>query len=344
MFVLKCKACRCGKFDVFTIDRSMKVYKPISLKQVRRYSLKERKSKVESSKAAGIFPEGGTFKEFTDSLPDILAGRDLREVINSIVSARLNDRPVVLAMGAHPIKVGLSPLIIDLIQKGVITAVAANGAAVIHDFELSYTGETSEDVASELEGGTFGMAKETAVMINRAIKKGAGEGMGIGSAIGRMILKGKGFHNKRMSIFAEAYRHSIPATVHVAVGTDIIHMHPEASGEAIGKASLLDFRTLASVVSDLEGGVFVNLGSAVIMPEVFLKALTVARNLGNRVKDITTVTMDFNRHYRPMENVVRRPAASGGRGYYITGHHEIMFPLLAGAVKEELSAMRRQPM
>lgn len=315
----------------------MKTYKPLSLKLIRRYSLKDRKSKVEVSKAAGIFPEGGTFKEFMASLPDILAGRDIREVINAIVSARLKDRPVVLAMGAHPVKVGLSPLIIDLMQKGIITAIAANGATVIHDFELSYTGETSEDVASELEDGTFGMAKETAVMINRAIKSGAKEDIGLGSAIGRLILKGRGFHNRRMSIFSEAYRLSIPATVHVAIGTDIIHMHPEASGEAIGKTSLLDFRTLTSVVSDLEGGVFINLGSAVVMPEVFLKALTVARNLGHRVKDITTVTMDFNRHYRPMENVVRRPTASGGRGYYITGHHEIMFPLLAGAVKERLS-------
>ncbi|NOZ25233.1 MAG: DUF4277 domain-containing protein [Nitrospirae bacterium] len=315
----------------------MKTYKPISLRQVRRYSLEDRKSKVEASKAAGTFPEGGTFKDFIDSLPDFLAARDFREVVGSIVRARLNDRPVVLAMGAHPIKVGLSPLIIDLIQKGIITAIASNGAAVIHDFELSYRGETSEDVASELEDGTFGMAKETAVMINRAIRKGAGEGLGLGSAVGRMILNGRGFHNRRMSIFAEAYRHSVPVTVHVALGTDIIHMHPEADGEAIGKASLLDFRTLASVVADLEGGVFINLGSAVIMPEVFLKALTLARNLGHGVKEITTVTMDFNRHYRPMENVVRRPAASGGRGYYITGHHEIMFPLLAGAVKEELS-------
>lgn len=315
----------------------MKTYKPLSLKLIRRYSLKDRKSKVEASKVAGTFPEGGTFNEFMDSLPDILAGRDIREVIDAIVRARLNDRPVVLAMGAHPVKVGLSPLIIDLMQKGIITAIAANGATVIHDFELSYSGETSEDVASELEDGTFGMAKETAVMINSAIKSGAKENIGLGSAVGRLILKGRGFHNRRISIFSEAFRLSIPATVHVAIGTDIIHMHPEASGEAIGKTSLLDFRTLTSVISDLEGGVFINLGSAVVMPEVFLKALTVARNLGHRVKDITTVTMDFNRHYRPMENIVRRPTASGGRGYYITGHHEIMFPLLAGAVKERLS-------
>jgi len=330
----------CGKFDIFTLDRQMRPYGPISLKRIRRYSLEERKSKVEASKAAGTFREGGTFRDFIDSLPDFLAVRDFRDVVDSIVSARLNDRPVVLAMGAHPIKVGLSPLIIDLLRRELITAVAVNGAAVIHDFELSYRGETSEDVASELEDGTFGMAKETAVMINRAIRKGAGEGIGLGSAVGRMILKGRGFRNRGMSIFAEAYRLSVPVTVHVAVGTDIIHMHPEASGEAIGKASLLDFRTLASVVSDLDGGVFINLGSAVIMPEVFLKALTVARNLGHRVRNITTVTMDFNRHYRPMENVVRRPAASGGRGYYITGHHEIMFPLLAAAVKEEFLRRR----
>ncbi len=318
------------------MNRRCKGLRPLSFRRVRRYSLKERKSKVETSDMATPLPEGATFREFIDSLPGILAAGDLKEVVSAIVEARADDRPVVLAMGAHPVKVGLSPIIIDLLQRGIITAVATNGATVIHDFELACTGATSEDVARQLREGTFGMARETGAMINGAIKKGAAEGIGIGTAVGRLIHEGRNFPHRGRSIFSEAYRLSVPATVHVAIGTDIIHMHPEASGEAIGKASFLDFRTFASVVSGLEGGVFINLGSAVIMPEVFLKALSVARNLGHRVQEITTVTMDFNRQYRAMENVVRRPTSSGGRGYFITGHHEIMFPLLAAAVKERL--------
>ncbi len=313
---------------------SGKKYRPISLKKVRRYSLISRKSKVAAEKTAKPFNAGATFQEFIDSLPDILAASDLRSVISAIVKARKEDRPVVLAMGAHPIKVGLSPIIIDLIKSGVITAIATNGAAIIHDFEIAYSGHTSEDVAKELSDGSFGMAKETGVLLNRTIKQGAKRGQGLGMSVGEMISKGKRFKYKEMSIFATAYRLSIPATVHVAVGTDIIHMHPECDGGAIGQTSYYDFRLFASVVADLDRGVFINLGSAVLMPEVFLKALTIARNLGHRVDNITTVTMDFNRHYRPMVNVVQRPTMSGGRGYYLTGHHEIMFPLLAAAVKE----------
>jgi deoxyhypusine synthase len=314
----------------------MKRYRPVSLKNVRRYSLKERKSKVELSQIAGVLKGGTSLQEFINSLPDILAARDFKEIVKAIAEARRSGRPVILGMGAHPIKVGLSPLIIDLMEQGIITAIATHGATVVHDFELSYLGHTSEDVASELVDGTFGMAKETGAMINRAIRKGAEKGMGIGSAIGKFIAEGRQFPNKKMSIFAGAYRLSVPITVHVAIGTDIVHMHPEACGEAIGKASLTDFRILTSVIADLEGGVFINLGSAVIIPEVFLKAINLARNLGNRIENITTVTMDFNRHYRPMTNVVHRPTQSGGRGFYLTGHHEIMFPLLAAALKEVL--------
>ena len=313
-----------------------KKYRAISLRRLRRYSLSKRKSKVGVSGLAKSYQGGGSFKDFIDSLPGILAARDFREVVHAITEAVHRGRPVVLGMGAHPIKVGLSPVIIDLMQKGVIGAVATNGASVVHDFEIAYMGRTSEDVASELRDGSFGMAMETGRMINRAINKASERDAGLGEAVGEMILKGRAFPYKDLSILSEACRLSIPVTVHVAIGTDIIHMHPECSGEATGRASYRDFRIFASVVSDLQGGVFINLGSAVLIPEVFLKALTIARNLGNRVNDITTVTMDFTRHYRPMVNVVHRPTLSGGKGYYLTGHHEVMFPLLAAAVKDSL--------
>ncbi len=313
----------------------MKKYKPLSFRKVKRYSLKDRKSKVKVSQAGPIFEKGGTFAEFLETVPGILAGNDIIEVADSIIRARKNDRPVVLAMGAHPIKVGLSPIIIDLINIGIITAVAANGAVIIHDFELAYMGRTSEDVATELTHGTFGMAEETGKLINRAINKGTKKGHGIGRSIGECINGDKGFKNSKLSIFGAAYEKNIPATVHVAIGTDIIHMHPEANGSAIGEATMKDFKLLTSVVSDLEDGVFINLGSAVVMPEVFLKALTIARNLGNKVNKITTVTMDFLRQYRAMENVLRRPTMKGGRSYFITGHHEINLPLLAAIIKEK---------
>ena len=271
---------------------------------------------------------------FLGSLPSFLAASDLKAVVRAVVEARRNDRPVVLGMGAHPIKVGISPLIIDLMNRGVITAVAANGACIIHDFELSLSGRTSEDVAAELCTGRFGMAKETGRELNAAINRGVRKGFGIGRSVGEHLLK-SGSRLKVPSIFSEGFRLGIPVTAHIAVGTDIIHMHPQADGAMIGRGSLRDFRLLAAVIADLEGGVYINLGSAVIMPEVFLKALTVARNLGNTVSDITTVNMDFIQHYRPRENVLCRPTMTKGRSYALTGHHEIMFPLLAAAVIEE---------
>jgi hypothetical protein len=219
--------------------------------------------------------------------------------------------------------------------KSVITAIAANGACIVHDFELSSVGHTSEDVGKELCTGTFGMAAETGKYLNRAIKEGVRKGQGIGRSVGEAIQKSK-FGFGKMSIFASAYEFDIPATVHVAIGTDIIHMHPDADGAAVGEGSFIDFRLFTSVVSDLEGGVYINLGSAVIMPEVFLKALTIARNLGNRVDNITTVNMDFMQHYRPAVNVLRRPTMNKGACYALTGHHEIMFPLLAAAIIEEM--------
>jgi len=313
----------------------MKKYKPVSLKKTRTYSINKRKSKVSLSSAAEPFVKGEPFRTFLGKLPEILAAGDFKAVAKAVAGARKNNRPVILGMGAHPIKVGLSPIIIDLMDKGIVTAIAANGASIVHDFELAYAGHTSEDVGKELCTGSFGMASETGTYLNKAIKTGIKQGHGIGKSVGGMIQRSR-FPFKDKSIFAGAYRLDIPATVHVAIGTDIIHMHPEADGSAIGEGSFTDFRLLISVVSDLEGGVYINLGSAVILPEVFLKALTVARNLGSKVENITTVNMDFIQHYRPRMNVLQRPTIGKGSSYALTGHHEIMFPLLAAAIIEEI--------
>jgi deoxyhypusine synthase len=312
-----------------------KKYKPISVKNVKSCRLQSRKSKVELDKVGKPFA-GGSFGEFVNNLPDILAARDFKAVVDAIVKARKKDRPVILGMGAHPIKVGLSPVIIDLIERNMITAVAMNGACIVHDYELSLTGHTSEDVDVELCRGTFGMAEETGKGLNRIIKNGVKKGYGIVEAVGRHILKSRAPY-KQLSILSAAARRNIPATVHVAIGTDIIHMHPEASGASIGEGSLRDFKLFSSVVADLKGGVYINLGSAVIMPEVFLKAIAVTRNLKHNVKNFVTVNMDFIQHYRCRENVLRRPVLSGGQSFALTGHHEIMFPLLAAAVREKIN-------
>jgi hypothetical protein len=314
----------------------MKKYKPVSLKSVKTYPLCTRKSKESAKTFAGIHTKGDTLQTFIDKLPDSLAAKDFRHIVSAIVSARHNKRPVILGMGAHPVKLGLSPVVVDLMNKGIITAIATNGACAIHDFEIALAGHTSEDVGPELCKGTFGMAQETGRGLNQAINRGVRKGLGIGRSVGECINRGKfGFKDK--SIFAAASKLNIPLTVHVGIGTDIIHMHPEADGASIGKGSMNDFRLFAAVISDLEGGVYINLGSAVILPEVFLKALNVARNLGNKVADFTTVNMDFIQHYRPGQNVLKRPTIMAGRSYALTGHHEIMFPLLAAAVLEGLS-------
>ncbi len=313
----------------------MKKYRPVSLKSVKTYSLCARASKV-SVKAFSKAPvKGDSVKAFLEKLPDAFAAGDFRSVVKAIVSARRKGRPVILGMGAHPIKLGLAPVIIELMKRNVISAIATNGASTVHDFEIALVGHTSEDVAVELCKGSFGMAQETGRGVNLAIKKGVKKGYGIGKSLGEYIQKGE-FAYKSKSIFSAACELGMPATVHVAIGTDIIHMHPEADGAAIGRGSMSDFKLLAAVVADLEAGVYINLGSAVILPEVFLKALNVARNLGNKVEDITTVNMDFVQHYRPRENVLKRPTAIKGRNFALTGHHEIMFPLLAAAVIEEL--------
>jgi hypothetical protein len=313
----------------------MKKYRPISLKTVKTYSLCGRNSKVSVKSFADVPAKGDALSSFLEKLPESFAVNDFRAVVSAVVLAREHKRPVVLGMGAHPIKLGLSPLIIDLMKNKIVTAIAMNGACAVHDFEVAMAGHTSEDVARELCSGSFGMSKDTGKGVNVAINKGVKKGYGIGKALGESISRGK-FRYKDSSIFAAAYKMAVPLTVHVAIGTDIVHMHPEADGALIGKGSMSDFRLFASVVADLEGGVYINLGSAVILPEVFLKALNVARNLGNKVEDITTVNMDFIQHYRPRENVLMRPTMKSGRNFALTGHHEIMFPLLAAAIIEEM--------
>jgi hypothetical protein len=275
-------------------------------------------------------------RAFLDGLPDILAAHDLRVAAARLARAIRRGRPVVLGMGAHPIKVGLGPLIVDLIERGRIAAVAMNGACLVHDFELAWVGSTSEDVGPGLDRGLFGMARETGDFLNRATADGVAAGQGLGLAVGTAIARAR-LPFRRTSILAAAARAGIPATVHVAIGTDIVHMHPGADGAAIGEGSLRDFRLLAGVVARLAGGVYVNLGSAVVLPEVFVKALNLARNVGHPVRDLTTVDMDFIRHYRPGVNVVARPTAAGGIGIRLTGHHEIMFPLLWAATEEALA-------
>lgn len=313
----------------------MKKLEPLSLDGIKTYSLSERHSKVNCQDFGRPWAPGGSFREFVGRLPRILAGADLREVAAAWVQARKQDRPVLLGMGAHPIKVGLSPVLIDLLARGLITGVAMNGAGIIHDAEVAMVGRTSEDVDEVLGCGCFGMARETAEFLNRAIAWGAELGLGLGQAVGRRLLESD-FPHKDLSLVAAAAALEVPLTVHVAVGTDIIHLHPSVAPEALGAATHLDFRRFAAQVSELDHGVFINLGSAVIIPEVFLKALTLARNLGHPASPLTTVNLDFVQHYRPLTNVVRRPTAGAGRGLALTGHHELLFPLLAALVIEEM--------
>ncbi len=310
---------------------------PINASDLKTYPLKKRHSKVRLADFATPWTRGGSFATFYSRLPDILAVKTLRAVTHAIVRAHRNHRPVIVGIGAHVIKVGLAPIITDLMERGIVTAVAMNGAGIIHDFELALMGHTSEEVDAEIDNGRFGMAEETGQILNEAITRGAKDGHGLGEAIGHYLNRsGDQFPNRAVSILATGARLGIPVTVHVAVGTDIIHMHPSADGAAIGATSLLDFRRLTAVVAQMEGGVYLNIGSAVILPEVFLKTLSLGRNLGHPIANITTVNMDFLSHYRPQTNVVRRPTQKGGQGYSLTGHHEIMLPLLAAAVLDKL--------
>ena len=313
----------------------MPKWTPISLDEVKSYPLKKRPSKVKVDDFGDAWQPGGSMNRWLESLPKILAGNDFTEIVDRFVRAAASGKTIILAMGAHAIKVGLNPIILDLLNRRILSSIAMNGAGIIHDAEVAMVGCTSEDVAGQIGTGKFGMAEETGKLLNAAISEGAKQGLGIGRSVGAMLIR-ENFPYNRYSLLARAFELDIPVTVHVAIGTDIIHFHPNVDGASIGKASHLDFRIFARLVSTLEEGVFINLGSAVILPEVFLKALTLVRNLGYQARDFTTVNMDFIRHYRPMTNVVHRPTLDGGKGYNLVGHHEIMFPLLAAAVIEGL--------
>lgn len=317
-----------GKFN--------KQMKRLDLSKIKTYSVKTRQSKVQLGDFAKPVAKGGRFADFLASLPNILGAKHFKEVAAAIVQARKDNRPVMLGMGAHSIKVGLNPVIIDLLERRIITSLSLNGAGIIHDFELALLGQTSEDVDKEILTGAFGMAEETGRMINEAITASPADG--IGKSVGRLIHTGV-FPYKDQSLLAAGFRLGIPITVHVAVGTDIIHMHPSFDGRATGQAAQQDFHAFCGLVAELEGGVYINLGSAVLLPEIFLKAVTLCRNLGGELKHFTTVNMDFIQHYRPTTNVVRRPTQGGGRGFAVTGHHEIMVPLLAAAVIEQVETV-----
>jgi hypothetical protein len=309
---------------------------PLDLTGVRTYPLRSRKSQVTVGEFGRLHVRGGTVASFLEGLPRILGARSLRALAADILRARERSRPIVWGLGAHVLKVGLSPLVIDLMEKGLVTGLALNGAGIVHDFELAVAGQTSEDVAAGLGSGAFGMAQETGEEVNRAIVEGDRDGLGLGAALGRYLHASRPAHLD-VSLLAAAWRLGIPATVHVAVGTDIVHMHPACDPAALGRATHLDFRRLAGQVAVLGGGgVYLNVGSAVLLPEVFLKAVTLARNLGHELADFTTANLDFIQSYRPNTNVVLRPTEGVGRGYSLTGHHEILVPLLAAALVEGL--------
>jgi arginine dihydrolase ArgZ-like protein len=306
-------------------------YDDIDLTNVRTYPLESRASKAKAADFAKPSGPGATVGAFLESLPKILAAADFKAVVAAMVAARRQERGIVWGLGAHVIKTGLGPVIVDLMERGFVSALATNGAAVIHDFEVALVGATSEDVDESLGPGRFGMADETGRLLNEAITGGTRAGMGIGQSVARALGDRRPPFG-HLSILTAAARLNIPVTVHVAIGTDIIHMHPAASGAAFGEGSLRDFRHLAANVAKLEGGVYLNCGSAVVLPEVFLKAVALARNRGLALTDMTTVNLDFVRLYRPQTNVVTRPTAGTGHGYSLVGHHEIMIPLLAAAL------------
>ncbi len=302
--------------------------------RLRTYSLSSRPSKVHIGGFGRPYRIGESVSGFLDRLPDFLAAKDLKRVARAVVEARSQGRCVSMAYGAHVIKVGLSPVILDLFSEGWLNALATNGAGMIHDFEIAVAGKTSEDVDAALSEGTFGMAEETGSLLNALIRQGVARGEGLGEAVGRGLREMKAPHLD-YSILAAAVEKGIPVTVHVAIGTDIHHMHPSADGADLGLGSHRDFLRFCERVQRMEAGVHINVGSAVVLPEVFLKALSLAVNLGRPPRGLMTVNMDFIQHYRPMTNVVRRPSMLGGEGIHLTGHHELMVPLLAACIKEE---------
>ncbi len=307
--------------------------KPLFPEKLHTYSLKDRKSKVAVERFARVWEPDSSFHDFVAGLPDILGGSDFKAFVQAWISARSKGRGMILGLGAHVIKVGLNPVIIDLMQRGWITALALNGAGAIHDFEVAYAGITSEDVAEQIQQGNFGMARETGEYLHAAAEDARRQNMGLGEAVGKMLVDSD-FPFLDISLLASAYRLDIPVSLHVALGTDTVHFFPQASGEALGKASLRDFFLFCRLVCDLDGGgIYLNAGSAVILPEVFLKAVSYVRNQGHRLEDFTTAVCDFIRHYRPEQNVTVRPLRGKGGGYYFVAQHEILIPLLAAALK-----------
>ncbi len=310
-------------------------YEEFDLSAVRSYPLASRKSKASADDFAKPVERGATFRDWFDALPAILGAQDIRRVVTAIVDARRRGAGIVWGIGAHVIKTGVSPVLIDLMRRGYVSALAMNGAGIIHDFEIALSGATSEDVDEALGPGRFGMAEETGSQLNDVIRRAAEGGQGLGQSVGAYLSQLNPPHADR-SLAVAAHRLGVPLTVHVAVGTDIIHMHAAASGAAIGETSLRDFRYFASSVARLDGGVYLNCGSAVILPEVFLKAVALARNRGIALEGLTTVNIDFLRMYRPQTNVVSRPVAgTSGSGISLVGHHEILIPLIAAAVVDQ---------
>jgi len=309
---------------------------PMDFDGLKTVGLHERGGKVTTGHFAAEYEKGSGVSGLLDSLPKLQAADSLRRVVSALFEARERQRAIIWGMGGHVIKCGLAPVLADLMRRGFVTAFAMNGSGSIHDFEIALAGHTSEDVEAVLPDGRFGAAEETGRQMNEAIAGGARDGIGMGEALGRWLDAHAAPHAD-CSLLAQAYRAGTPVTVHVAVGTDTPHMHPAADAAAIGRGTHRDFRLLCTCVTGLnDGGVYVNVGSAVVMPEVFLKALSAARNLGHTVADFTTVNFDFLQHYRPRVNVLERPhAGSSGKGYAITGHHEIMIPLLAAALIEK---------
>jgi len=310
---------------------------PMDFAGLHMVGLRERGGKVKTADFARVYRAGSGVSGWLDSLPRILAGESFRQVVNAVTEARERRRAILWGLGGHVIKCGLAPLLIDLMRRGYVTAFAMNGSAAIHDFEIALAGHTSEDVEAVLPDGRFGAAEETGREMNRAITAGCGEGLGIGESLGRALEQTADPAHASYSLLLQAYRNATPVTVHVAIGTDTPHTHPAADGAAIGRGSHQDFRLFCAYVADLNGGgVYLNVGSAVVMPEVFLKAVSAVRNLGHPLVDFTTANFDFLQHYRPRVNVVERPhAGSGGAGYAITGHHELTIPLLAAALIEK---------
>jgi hypothetical protein len=315
----------------------MSRYPKTDLSNISLISIAGRHSKVAEGEWASPFDPDGSFTDFIDSLPDILVARDLRLFTDLVALAVEKRKPVIVMMGAHVVKVGLAPVICDLLERGIVTGVAMNSAAAIHDAESCLFGETSEDVAATITDGTFGMSRETGEFINGTLRESYQSNdreIGYGEALGERLLAAD---TGRPSIMATCVRLGAPITVHAAIGTDIVHQQPTMSGEATGELSFRDFRALCHQLFELgDGGVVMNIGSAVILPEIFLKALTVARNLGADAFNFTTANFDMLQHYRPRVNVVGRPTQDGGRGFTFTGHHEIMVPLVAGVVKSKV--------